>query len=46
MVRIKVVLIFLLVSSAGASWAQVNRYMVFFTDKDGTGHTVDHPETF
>jgi serine protease AprX len=46
MVRIKFVLIFLLVSSAGASWAQVNRYMVFFTDKQGTGHTIDHPETF
>jgi hypothetical protein len=46
MARIKLVLIFLLVSIAGASHAQVNRYMIFFTDKQGTGHTVDHPETF
>lgn len=43
--RIKFVLFFLLIS-AGVSQAQVNRYMVFFTDKAGTGHTVDHPETF
>jgi hypothetical protein len=39
-------LIFLLVSVASVSQAQVNRYMIFFTDKQGTGHTVDHPETF
>ena len=31
---------------AGGSLAQVNRYMIFFTDKQGTGHTTDHPETF
>lgn len=43
--RIKFVL-FLLMISAGISEAQVNRYMIFFTDKTGTGHTVDHPETF
>lgn len=43
--RIKFVLFFVLIS-AGISEAQVNRYMIFFTDKTGTGHTVDHPETF
>lgn len=46
MVRIKVVLIFLFISIAWTSLAQVNRYMIFFTDKQGTGHTIDHPETF
>jgi serine protease AprX len=46
MVRIKVILFFLLVGIAGVSQAQVNRYMIFFTDKQNTGHTVDHPETF
>lgn len=39
-------LVLLLVTFAWASHAQVDRYMIFFTDKQGTGHTVDHPETF
>lgn len=43
--RIRFVLFFVLIS-AGISEAQVNRYMIFFTDKTGTGHAVDHPETF
>jgi serine protease AprX len=43
--RIKLVLFFVVIS-AGVSQAQVNRYMVFFTDKTGTGHSVEHPETF
>ncbi|HMV10998.1 MAG TPA: S8/S53 family peptidase [Cyclobacteriaceae bacterium] len=43
--RIRFVL-FLLLISAGISEAQVNRYMIFFADKTGNGHTVDHPETF
>lgn len=46
MVRIKFLLIFLIVSVTGIIHAQVNRYMVFFTNKQSTGHTVDHPETF
>lgn len=46
MVRIKLVLIFLLAGSATFSVAQVNRYMVFFKDKQGTGHSIDNPQTF
>lgn len=46
MVRIKLLLIFLLAGSATVSVAQVNRYMVFFKDKQGTGHSVDNPQTF
>ncbi|HET9054930.1 MAG TPA: S8 family serine peptidase, partial [Cyclobacteriaceae bacterium] len=34
------------VGIAGLAHAQVNRYMIFFTDKQGTGHSIDHPETF
>jgi len=45
MARIKFILLFWILTVT-ASEAQVNRYMVFFTDKTGTGHTVDHPETF
>lgn len=46
MVSFKLVLIFVLVSWAGTSLSQANRYVIFFTDKQGTGHTTDHPETF
>jgi serine protease AprX len=46
MVRIKIILFFSLASIAGVSHGQVNRYMIFFTDKQNTGHTVDNPETF
>ena len=46
MARIKLVLIIVLLGVAGVSAAQVNRYMIFFTDKNGTGHTVDNPQTF
>lgn len=46
MARIKFVFIILLTCAGGASVAQVNRYMIFFTDKNGTGHTVDNPQTF
>lgn len=45
MVRIKLLLI-VWISAASVSIAQVNRYMVFFTDKQGTGHTVSNPATF
>lgn len=43
--RIKLIVLFWIIT-ATASEAQLNRYMVFFADKSGTGHTVDHPETF
>lgn len=36
----------MLICFADTAHAQVNRYMVFFTDKQGTGHSVSHPETF
>ena len=28
------------------AWGQVNRYMVFLTDKDGSPFSVDQPEAF
>ncbi|HEU5291768.1 MAG TPA: peptidase S8, partial [Cyclobacteriaceae bacterium] len=43
--RIKAILFFVALT-AGATQAQVNRYMVFFKDKTGTPHTVSSPETF
>lgn len=43
--RIKLVW-FLLIMASGAAEAQVNRYMVFFTNKTGTPHTTGNPETF
>ncbi len=46
MARIKFLLIFLLLGASGVSVAQLNRYMVFFKDKQGTGYTTDHPEMF
>src|ERR1700754_4327992 len=46
MVRIKLVLFFLIVAGTSVSFAQVDRYMIFFTDKQGNGHTLDHPEAF
>lgn len=39
------VLLFLLVACS-SSWAQMQQYMVFFTDKAGTPHTIDQPATF
>lgn len=45
MARIKLLLI-VWIASASLSVAQTNRYMVFFTDKQGTGHTVSNPITF
>lgn len=42
-------LVFLLIwlnMSVQASMAQTNRYMVFFTDKSGSNHSIDNPETF
>lgn len=45
MARIKFILLCWILTVT-ASEAQVNRYMVFLTDKTGTGHTVDQPETF
>lgn len=45
MARIKLTLFFLVLIT-GIAEAQVNRYMVFFTDKANTGYTVDHPEAF
>ncbi|MBL7846362.1 MAG: S8 family peptidase [Cyclobacteriaceae bacterium] len=29
-----------------SAWAQTHRYMVFFTDKAGTPHTITQPSTF
>lgn len=38
--------IYLVLFTAGMVQAQVDRYMVFFTDKDGTPYSIDNPETF
>lgn len=45
MVRIKLLLI-LWIAASSVSFAQVNRYMVFFADKQGNGHSVNNPITF
>lgn len=45
MARIKLLLI-IWISTVSAAVAQVNRYMVFFADKQGTGHSVGNPITF
>src|SRR5687767_14627418 len=42
--RGKLTIVFLLLVSTGL--AQVNRYVVFFKDKDGTPFTVDEPTEF
>lgn len=38
--------IFLFVASLQNVSAQKNRYMVFFTDKDGSPYTIDEPDAF
>lgn len=36
----------ILFTVATASWAQVNRYMVFFTDKTGSPYSITQPDQF
>ncbi len=43
--RIAVLIIFSLLYSH-VSWAQVNRYMVFFSDKDNSEYSITQPEAF
>lgn len=38
--------IYLVLLTDGVVQAQVNRYMVFFTDKTGTPHTISNPGTY
>jgi len=38
--------IYLVLFTAGMVQAQVDRYMVFFTDKNGTPYSIENPETF
>lgn len=42
----KIKLSIYLLLTAGVVQAQVNRYMVFFTDKTGTPHTISNPSTY
>lgn len=42
--RAKLIVIFVFVASA--SWAQVNRYVVFFKDKTGTSYSITSPLEF
>ncbi|MEM9389840.1 MAG: S8 family serine peptidase [Bacteroidota bacterium] len=44
MVRISFLLLFML--SASCLWAEVNRYAIFFTDKNNTPYSLDEPEDF
>jgi len=46
MVKIRVTTFIVLLLLSWNSLAQVNRYMVFFTDKTGTPHSVSSPLTF
>lgn len=43
--RIKLIL-FITLFTFGFSFGQVNRYMVFFSNKTGTPHSISSPETF
>jgi serine protease AprX len=43
--RIKLTL-FITLFTFGLSYGQVNRYMVFFSNKTGTPHSISSPETF
>lgn len=43
--KINLVVVLLVLASINAN-AQVNRYMVFFTDKAGTTHTTSDPQAF
>lgn len=44
--RSKVILLLLLVMSTAVSWAQKDRYMVFFKNKSGTPYSVADPAAF
>ena len=48
MVKSKIILLLVAYSLITASkiLAQTDRYMVFFTDKDGSTYSIDHPEAF
>jgi len=39
-------LVVMLVLLGSTSWAQVNRYLVFFKDKDGTAYNISSPQQF
>lgn len=41
-----IAIIVFLLAIVECSWAQRNRYMVFFTDKDGTPYSVTEPSAF
>lgn len=43
MVKSSRLLFFFLVCSVPSLWAQQNRYMVFFTDKDNSAYSIDQP---
>lgn len=42
----KLFLLILLIAGTEPVLAQANRYMVFFSDKDGSGYSIDRPEEF
>jgi hypothetical protein len=42
--RYKIIVVLIFVASTG--WAQVNRYVVFFTDKEGTDYSLTAPLEF
>jgi serine protease AprX len=46
MVRNRALLVLLLLTVASVTWAQKDRYMVFFKDKAGTPFSITEPEAF
>lgn len=42
----RVYLLFLVLWFQGAAYAQINRYMVFFDDKNGGSYSLENPEEF
>lgn len=46
MVKIRYIILFIMLFFTFTSWAEVNRYLVFFTDKDGNTYDIQQPEEF
>lgn len=45
-INVIILVILLLVKSVSETTAQVNRYMVFFNDKNGSAYNIDNPQDF
>ena len=46
MIKNKYIFVFIMLFFAFSSWAEVNRYMVFFKDKNENSYDIQHPDEF